>query len=127
MVSTDRWRRRSRCSARVAHGWRRNSRKGSRRNIQAHYDLGNDLFRLFLDQRMMYSAAVFDTGEETLEQASEAKLSRLCRKLDLHPSDHLLEIGTGWGGFCGVRGATIRLPGHHHDDLECPVRTRPGP
>ncbi len=83
----------------VAHGWRRNTRQGSRRNIRAHYDLGDDLFRLFLDKRMMYSAALFATGEETLEQASEAKLLRLCRKLDLHPGDHLLEIGTGWGGL----------------------------
>ncbi len=83
----------------AAHAWRRNSRKGSRRNIQAHYDLGDDLFRLFLDERMMYSAAVYETGDETLDQASEAKLLRLCRKLDLKPGDRLLEIGTGWGGL----------------------------
>ena len=83
----------------AAHAWRRNTRKGSRRNIQAHYDVGDDLFRLFLDERMMYSAAVFDTGGETLDQASEAKLLRLCRKLDLCSGDHLLEIGTGWGGL----------------------------
>ena len=107
----------------VWHAWRRNSKKGSRRNIQAHYDLGNDLFRLFLDRRMMYSAAVFDTGKETLEQASEAKLSRLCRKLDLHPGDHLLEIGTGWGGFavfaaqrfgCRVTTTTISNAQYEH-------------
>ena len=101
----------------------RNSRKGSRRNIKAHYDLGDDLFRLFLDERMMYSAAVFDTGEETLEQASEAKLLRLCRKLDLRPGDHLLEIGTGWGGLavfaaqrfgCRVTTTTISNAQYEH-------------
>lgn len=102
--------------AAVAHSWRRNTRKGSRSNIEAHYDLGNDLFRLFLDDSMMYSSAVFDTAEQTLEQASEAKLLRLCRKLDLRPGQHLLEIGTGWGGLaifaaerfgCRVTTATI--------------------
>ena len=107
----------------VAHGWRRNSRKGSRRNVQAHYDLGDDLFRLFLDDRMMYSAAVFDTGAETLEQASEAKLLRLCRKLDLSADDRLLEIGTGWGGLavfaarrfgCHVTSATISRAQYEH-------------
>ena len=85
--------------AAIAHAWRRNTRMGSRRNVKAHYDLGDDLFRLFLDDRMMYSSAVFDTGDESLEQASEAKLLRMGRKLDLQAHDHLLEIGTGWGGL----------------------------
>ena len=107
----------------AAHAWRRNTRKGSRSNIHAHYDLGDDLFRLFLDERMMYSAAVFDTGEETLEQASEAKLLRLCRKLDLRSGDHLLEIGTGWGGFavfaaqrfdCRITTTTISSAQYQH-------------
>ena len=83
----------------VAHGWRRNTVRGSRRNARAHYDLGDEFFRLFLDERLMYSAAAYDRGVETLERASEAKLLRLCRKLDLGPGDHLLEIGTGWGGL----------------------------
>lgn len=79
---------------------RANSRRGSRRNIGAHYDLSNDFFSLFLDsRRRMYSAAIFATPETTLEDAQEAKLDRLCRKLELSPRDHLLEIGTGWGGF----------------------------
>ena len=78
---------------------RANTRKGSRRNIVAHYDLGNDFFELFLDRRMMYSCAVFERPDMTLDEASEAKLERLCRKLELGPDDHLLEIGTGWGGF----------------------------
>lgn len=102
--------------AAIAHAWRRNTLQGSRRNIEAHYDLGDELFRLFLDERMMYSAAVYDTGEESLDEASEAKLLRLGRKLDLHPGDHLLEIGSGWGGLavfaaerfgCRVTTATI--------------------
>jgi len=72
---------------------------GSRRNISAHYDLGNDFFRLFLDDTLMYSAGVFETPEATMEEASIAKIDRICRKLELGPDDHLLEIGTGWGGF----------------------------
>ncbi|MSR09162.1 MAG: class I SAM-dependent methyltransferase [Gammaproteobacteria bacterium] len=83
----------------VAHWQHRNSRAGSRRNIQAHYDLGNELFALFLDPTMMYSSAVFPRPEASLEEASLHKLDLLCRKLDLQPSDHLLEIGTGWGGL----------------------------
>ena len=81
------------------HWVSRNTRQGSRKNIAAHYDLGNDFFQLFLDPAMMYSSAVFDHVDMTLEQASIAKLDRICRKLDLKPDDHVLEIGTGWGGF----------------------------
>jgi len=77
----------------------RNTLKGSRRNIEAHYDLGNDLFRLFLDRTMMYSCGIFENSKTTLQEASEAKLERICQKLQLKPSDHVLEIGTGWGGF----------------------------
>jgi cyclopropane-fatty-acyl-phospholipid synthase len=84
---------------RLAHWRSRNTRSGSRENIAAHYDLGNDFFRLFLDPSMMYSAALFDDGVATLEAASEAKLDELCRQLELEPGDHLLEIGTGWGGM----------------------------
>ncbi|WP_438970463.1 class I SAM-dependent methyltransferase [Methylophaga sp.] len=87
------------------HWLRRNTRQGSRDNIAAHYDLGNELFELFLDQdHMMYSSALFYDETETLEQAQFNKLSRLCDKLDLQPDDHLLEIGTGWGG-CAVFAA----------------------
>ena len=81
------------------HWLRANTRSGSKKNISAHYDLGNDFFQLFLDPSMMYSAAVFDTPESTLEQASFAKLDRICRRLQLTDQDHLLEIGTGWGGM----------------------------
>jgi len=81
------------------HWLNRNSRDGSRRNIGAHYDLGNDFFRLMLDDTMMYSCGIFETAQSTLREASLAKLDAICRKLDLQPTDHLLEIGTGWGGF----------------------------
>lgn len=80
--------------------WRnRNSKTGSRRNISAHYDLGNDFFRLWLDDSLMYSSAVFEEPTMTLEEASQAKLKGICEKLELSPTDHLLEIGTGWGGL----------------------------
>ena len=83
----------------LLHFVNRNTRRGSRRNIAAHYDLGNEFFRLWLDESMMYSAAVYERDDMTLEEASRAKLDRICRKLELGPDDHVLEIGTGWGGF----------------------------
>jgi cyclopropane-fatty-acyl-phospholipid synthase len=81
------------------HALRRNSRAGSRRNIAAHYDLGNDFFRLFLDETLMYSAATFEHPGQSLHDAQLARLDRICQKLELKPTDHLLEIGTGWGGL----------------------------
>ena len=83
----------------VWHFSNRNSQQGSRRNIAAHYDLGNELFALFLDQHSMYSSATFYHPDLSLEDASTAKLERICQKLQLQPDDHILEIGTGWGGF----------------------------
>ena len=83
----------------IFHCWNRNSRRGSRRNISAHYDLGNDFFRLWLDDSLMYSSAVFEEPTMTLEEASQAKLKGICEKLELSPKDNLLEIGTGWGGL----------------------------
>lgn len=83
----------------ASHWLHRNTRGGSRRNIAAHYDLGNELFALFLDETMMYSCALFPRADAGLHEASVAKLDRICRKLDLTPHDHVLEIGTGWGGF----------------------------
>lgn len=82
-----------------AHWLRRNTRAGSRRNIGAHYDLGDEFFALFLDPSMTYSCAVFDRPGMTLAEAQREKIDRACRKLDLRPSDHLLEIGTGWGAL----------------------------
>jgi len=81
------------------HALRRNTRTGSRRNISAHYDLGNDFFRLFLDENMMYSSAIFARADESLETASTRKLDRICQKLELSANDRVVEIGTGWGGF----------------------------
>ncbi|MFN5745274.1 MAG: class I SAM-dependent methyltransferase [Methylococcaceae bacterium] len=83
----------------LLHLLNRNTREGSRRNIAAHYDLGNDFFRLFLDETLMYSCAVFSQPEMSLHHAQLTKLDLICRRLNLKPDDHLLEIGTGWGGF----------------------------
>jgi len=100
----------------LEHALRRNTRRGSRRNIAAHYDLGNDFFRLFLDSNLMYSCALFPRPDSSLEEASRFKVDHICRRLRLVPQDHLLEIGTGWGGFalhaareygCRVTTATI--------------------
>jgi cyclopropane-fatty-acyl-phospholipid synthase len=89
--------------SRALHTWQRiaraNSVRGSRRNIRAHYDLSNDLFRLFLDDSMTYSAGVFARPDTTLEDAQRAKLDGICRTLALQPNDHVLEIGGGWGSF----------------------------
>ncbi|APV42282.1 SAM-dependent methyltransferase [Pseudomonas frederiksbergensis] len=90
---------------RLLHWVNRNSRRGARRNILAHYDLGNALFERLLDPTMMYSAAMFDSLEQTLEQAQLNKLERICAKLALRPDDHLLEIGSGWGSLA-IHAAT---------------------
>ena len=84
---------------RFAHWLRGNSVSGSRKNIAAHYDLSNDFFALFLDETMMYSSAFFERENMALAEASSAKNERLCKMLKLAPGDHMLEIGTGWGGF----------------------------
>ena len=81
------------------HYFRRNTLKGSKENIVAHYDLGNDFYSLFLDETLTYSCGIFEHENCTLEAASEAKYDRICRKLQLHPEDHVVEIGGGWGGF----------------------------
>lgn len=84
---------------RAAHALRRNTASGARRNIAAHYDLGNTFFRLFLSEDLMYSSALFERDDDTLETASTRKLEAICRKLQLREGDRVLEIGTGWGGF----------------------------
>jgi len=81
------------------HWLNQNTEKGSRRNIAAHYDLGNDFFKLFLDPTMMYSSGIFPSDDATMEQASLNKLKTICEKLDLSEHDHVVEIGTGWGSF----------------------------
>jgi len=77
----------------------RNSKSGSRTNIAAHYDLSNEMYEFFLDPYMQYSAAIFPNQNATLEQAQEYKLKLLCERLELGPDDHLLEVGSGWGGL----------------------------
>lgn len=81
------------------HGLRSNTIKGSRENIRAHYDIGNSFFKLFLDPTMMYSSAVFTDASMSLEDASKNKIKIICDKLHLKPTDHLVEIGTGWGSL----------------------------
>ncbi len=93
------WGRTANVARRVLHFLRRNSVSGARQNIHAHYDLGNDFFRLWLDSRMMYSSAIYPRPDASLEEAAEHKLWTVCHKLQLKPEDHLLEIGTGWGGM----------------------------
>jgi cyclopropane-fatty-acyl-phospholipid synthase len=99
----------------------RNTPGRARERVAAHYDLGNELFSQFLDPTMMYSCAVFESPQDTLEQASLAKLQRVCTKLKLGPRDHVLEIGTGWGGFAlyaaerhGCRVTTTTISAEQH-------------
>jgi len=84
---------------RIRHLFNKNSLRGSKKNISAHYDLGNTLYRSFLDPTMMYSSAIYPSRSSTLEEASTFKLDHICRTLDLKPEDHVIEIGSGWGGF----------------------------
>ena len=84
---------------RFRHRLNQNSIRGSRRNIQAHYDLGNSFYQLWLDPTMSYSSALFEYPDQTLEAAQSAKYERLCQRLRIGTQDHVLEIGCGWGGF----------------------------
>jgi cyclopropane-fatty-acyl-phospholipid synthase len=102
---------------RIRHLRRANTREGARKNIHAHYDLGNSFYQSWLDPSMTYSAALFEGNlARTLEQAQQAKYERILRRLDIRADDHILEIGCGWGGFaeyaartrgCRVRGITL--------------------
>ena len=107
----------------------RNTRSGSKRNILAHYDLGNDFYRLWLDDSMTYSSGIYGTPNATLAEAQIEKYDQLCRKLDLQPSDHLLEIGTGWGGMAlhaarhyGCRVTTTTISDKQHEWAVARVR-----
>jgi len=84
---------------RIFHGLRSNTVEGSKKNIHAHYDIGNDFFKLFLDETMMYSCALFNAASSSLKDASLSKINRICELMDLRATDHLLEIGTGWGSL----------------------------
>ncbi len=106
----------------LLHYLNRNTKDGSARNIASHYDLGNDFFELVLDPSLMYSCAIFERPDSTLEEAALAKVDRICRKLELQPTDHLVEIGTGWGAFAihaaknyGCRVTTTTISRAQHD------------
>ncbi len=112
----------SRTADRFRHARRANTVAGSKRNIGDHYDLNNEFFRLFLDSRMVYSCAWYETAEDTLETAQVQKLDRACRKLQLGPADHVLEIGTGWGAMAihaashyGCRVTTTTISQEQYD------------
>ena len=101
--------------------WNRNTPGGSARNIRAHYDLGNEFFETFLDETLTYSCGIFRDDQTSMREASIAKYDRLCRKLDLNADDHVVEIGSGWGGFaiyaastygCRVTTTTISIEQH---------------
>jgi cyclopropane-fatty-acyl-phospholipid synthase len=107
------------------HYVRKNTIAGSRKNILAHYDLGNDFYALFLDETMTYSCGIFEQEESTLREASEAKYDRICSKLKLTEGDRVMEIGTGWGGFAvhaaknyGVHVTTTTISDEQHQYAE---------
>ena len=115
----------------VAHFGRRNTMLGSKENISAHYELGNDFFALFLDPTMMYSAAVYPAADSTLDQAAIHKLDLICQSLELSADDELIEIGTGWGGMaiyaaehygCRVTTTTISQEQYEHTRAEVAAR-----
>ena len=117
-----RWTFLSRPLLRLFDWWHRSTVGNSARNIAAHYDLGNDFYRLMLDETMAYSCGIFADETTTLAAASRAKFEAACRKLDLRPGDHLLEIGTGWGGLAihaaqhyGCRVTTTTISREQHD------------
>jgi cyclopropane-fatty-acyl-phospholipid synthase len=98
-----------------------NGLRRARKHVSYHYDLGNDLFALFLDEAMVYSCAVFEGGASSLEEAQQAKLRRICERLAIGPDDHVLEIGCGWGGFAlhaarerGARVTAVTISREQH-------------
>ncbi|EPX4142395.1 class I SAM-dependent methyltransferase [Vibrio vulnificus] len=106
----------------LSHWSNRNTQENSRKNIHAHYDLGNDLYRVFLDERMLYSSALYRSDSESLEQAQINKMDRLCQQLQLKPSDEVIEIGTGWGAMAiymaetyGCRVTTTTISDEQYD------------
>jgi cyclopropane-fatty-acyl-phospholipid synthase len=113
----------------LTHLLRGNGRAGARRNIEAHYDLGNDFFALFLDPTLTYSCGVFESPSVSLQQASETKLRMVCDKLGLRPDHHVLEIGSGWGSFAilaareyGCRVTTVTLSRRQQEEAATRIR-----
>ena len=98
---------------RLRHWLRSNSRAQARRNIAHHYDLGNDFYTKWLDETMTYSSALFETGKESLSEAQTKKYKLMCENLSLQPSDHVLEIGCGWGGFAefAIKNYGVKVTG----------------
>lgn len=110
------------------HSRNKNSKQGSKKNIAAHYDLGNDFFRLFLDEKMMYSSYIYETCDD-LHQASTRKLHTICQQLDIQKTDHVLEIGSGWGGFAcyaakkyGCKVTTITISQEQYNEAVALVK-----
>ena len=121
-LSTGWFRRPAQLRRTIAHRLRRNTKRQSRRNIAAHYDLGNDFYRTFLDETMTYSSAVFATPDQSLADAQRNKYRRMAEGAGLVRGQHVLEIGTGWGGFAlyaagelGCRVTTITISQEQHD------------
>ena len=111
------------------HKLNRNTRDGARRNIAAHYDLGNEFFSLWLDETMMYSSAIFERENDSLADAQRHRLDLICNKLELGPEDHVVEIGTGWGGFAlhaarerGCRVTTTTISRKQYELARCRFR-----
>ena len=107
---------------RLWHSRKKNTKSGSKRNIAAHYDLGNDFFRLFLDEKMMYSSHLYNAND-SFEESSTRKLQRICDQLKINSNDHVLEIGSGWGGFAiyaaqttGCKVTTITISKEQYDE-----------
>ena len=116
------WRIPAKVGRTVAHRRNRNTRSGSRRNITAHYDLGNDFYRLWLDETMTYSSAVFESPGQSLADAQRNKYRIIAERASLERGQHVLEIGTGWGGFAlyaagelGCRVTTLTISAAQHD------------
>lgn len=119
----------SQLALRLWYAGRRNDIQGSQRNIAEHYDLSNDFFKLFLDPTLMYSSAVFESRNQTLDAASIHKLDLICQKLELKPFDHVVEIGSGWGGFAiyaakhyGCQVTTVTISHAQYDEAIARVK-----
>ncbi|GAK20664.1 LOW QUALITY PROTEIN: S-adenosyl-L-methionine dependent methyltransferase [Vibrio sp. JCM 19052] len=114
-----------------SHWSNRNSEENSRKNIHAHYDLGNNLYEAFLDTNMLYSSALYNRAGESLEQAQINKMDRLCQQLELKPTDHVVEIGTGWGAMAiymaeqyGCQVTTTTISEEQHAYAEQKIKER---